>query len=352
MKKILALILALALCISLCACRTSSSSTASPESPSTTDSQTAEEKSNAVGSPVTLKLGHAHDTSSVYQVAAQAAADYAFEHSGGTIQIDVYSDSSLGNEPELLEGLKLGTIDMATIAPGNMNEYCPTLKLFLLPYLFADDAHAQRVFNSEYGDMIFAAIENDLGFHALAAGQSGFRQIMNTVRSISSPADLEGIRIRVPNWPGVISAFTTWGAVPQVIAYTEVYTSLSSGVIEGVENPLSVLVSDHFYEVCNYLSITNHVYDCTFFCCSNKAFDKLSVEQQEILKEAFEYASDVSFEFVASEMDNYIKTMEDNGVTVNFVEDFEPFSESVAYIYDDYAEIVDPAIIEGIISLK
>lgn len=349
MKKVLSIVIVFALIFAICACGNASSpANTTPETAASTESA----DSTTIGEPVTLKLGHAHDASSVYQVAAQAAADYAYEKSGGTINIEIYSDSSIGNEPELLEGLQLGIIDMATIAPGNMNEYCPTLKLFLLPYLFENDEHVEKVLASEYGDMILQSVEDSLGIHALSVGQSGFRQTMNTVHSIYTPADLEGIRIRVPNWPGVIAAFETWGAVPEILAYTEVYTSLSGGVIEGVENPLSVLVSDHFYEVCNYLSITNHVYDCTFFCCSDKAYSSLSAEQQLILKEAFDYASEVSFEFVANEMDNYIKIMEENGVTINYIEDYTPFSESVAYVYDDYADTVDPALIDGILSLK
>lgn len=347
MKRTIALILSviMVMCF-LTACGSSNQNTAAANTDNT------DAAADTADNSVVLKLGHAHDSSSVYQVAAQAAADYAYEKSGGTIKIEIYSDSSIGNEPELLEGLQLGTIGMATVAPGNMNEYCQTLKLFLLPYLFENDEHVQRVLESEFGDKILAAVEEDLGFHALAIGQSGFRQTMNTVRPIYTPDDLKNIRIRVPNWPGVISAFETWGAVPQVLAYTEVYTSLSGGVIQGVENPLAVLVSDHFYEVCNYLSITNHVYDCTFFCCSNKAFDKLSSEQQQILKEAFEYASEVSFEFVANEMDSYIKTMEDNGVEVNYIEDYAPFADSIQFIYDDYKDVVDPELIQGILSLK
>lgn len=301
---------------------------------------------------VVLKLAHAHDKASVYQIAAEAAAKYAEETSKGTLKIEVYSDSSLGNEPELIEGLKMGTADLAMIAPGNMNEYCSTLKLFLMPYLFENDEHVAKIMNSEVKREILDAVENDLDIKAYTIGEAGFRQTMNNIRPINNIQDMKGISIRVPNWPGVIKAFETWGAIPQVIAYTEAYTSLSSGVIQGIENPLSVLTADHFYEVCKYLTMTNHVYDCSFYCGSKSAYDKLSDNQKKILEDALEVASITSYKFVAEENETYLKTMADNGVLINEIKDTGEFSDSIQFIYDDFSKDVSPELVQKIIDLK
>lgn len=330
MKKVLALVLVVVLMLAL-------GTTAFAAKPS---------------GPVVLKLSHSHNEESQYQAAALAIKEYVEEKTEGAVQIDIYPNSTLGDEVEGLDGLILGTVDLLMIAPGNMAERSPILNLFSLPYMFESEQHAENVMFGDLGKEILAQVEKDIGITCFTYGQVGFRNTMNNLRSIYTPADLKGVKLRVPNIAPIISAFDAFGAVPITSAFSEVYTSISAGMMNGLENPLSVLTSDKFYEVCNYLTLTEHVYDPSIYCGSNAAMQKLTEEQQQILREAMEIGAKLSFEIVAEEQANYISIMEENGVTVNEVTDKSEWAELVAPIYDQYSDVLSADFIAQIKSYK
>lgn len=297
---------------------------------------------------IVLKLTHSHAEESQYQAASLAFKEYVEEKSGGAIQIDVYPNSTLGEEVESIDGLLLGTIDLAIVSPGNLADRAPLLACLNLPYLFESQEHADAVMFGEIGREILDQGEADTGLIMYTYGQVGFRNTMNNVRSLYTPADLEGIKLRVPNIASYVNLFERLGAVPLTTAFNEVYTGVSAGMMDGLENPTSVLVSDNFFEVCKYLTLTEHVYDPCIYVGSGYLKDKLTEEQQQILADGFDVASEVSFEYVAEAQTEYISIMEENGVTVNEVTDKGEWAAIAAPIYDDFADTVPPELIARI----
>ena len=284
---------------------------------------------------VVLKLGTETATSHPETKGSQKLADLVKEKSKGTLEIQVFDSAKIGSMKERTEGMRLGTVDISTSSVGFLASYIPVLGVFDLPYIYKDKAHEFRVFDGDIGKEIDKKMQ-EKGFRVVCYFDMGSRQITNNQKPINTVADLKGMKIRVPQTEASIEGFKALGAAPTPMAFSEVYMALQQKVVDGQENPLSVIVSAKFNEVQKYLSLTNHQLFIQVLSISEKTWKKLSPEHQKILMEAAKEAQAYEREIAAKEETELIKTLKDKGMTLNEVKDVTPFAEAAKPLRDIY----------------
>ncbi len=203
----------------------------------------------------------------------------------GRIKIQNFYSGSLGGERESIEAVQLGTQELTFTSTGPVPNFVPEARIFDIPFLFRDKAHARAVLDGPIGQAMLAKFEAK-GFKALAWGENGVRHMTNSKRAVNSPDDLKGLKMRTMENPVHIAAYKGFGIVPTPMAFPEVFTALQQGTVDGQENPLSVIMAAKFDQVQKHLSLTGHVYSPCVMLMSKAAFDKLSAADKTAFMEA------------------------------------------------------------------
>lgn len=286
---------------------------------------------------VILKLGTETATSHPETKGSQKLADIVKEKSQGTLEIQIFDSAKIGSMKERTEGMRMGTVDISTSSVGFLASYIPVLGIFDLPYIYKDKAHEFRVFDGDIGKDIDKKMQ-EKGFRVVCYFDMGSRQITSNKQAINSLEDIKGMKIRVPQSEASIEGFKALGATPTPMAFGEVYMALQQKVIDGQENPLSVVVSAKFNEVQKYLSLTNHQLFIQVLSISEKTWGKLSPEHQKILMEAAKEAQAYERDIAAKEETELVKTLKDKGMEINEVKNIAPFAEAAKPLREIYSK--------------
>ena len=243
---------------------------------------------SALAAPVEIKLGHV-DPADIC-ISKKGAAGAAFKGlvegaTGGDVNVKVFPASQLGNERELIEGVKIGTIQMAFVS-GAISGFYKEAMVLDIPYLFANGPVAWTVMDGPFGDAMAADILQKTGMRVLAYGETGFRNFTNSSRPIKSPADMKGLKLRVMESPVYVNMVKAFGAAPTPINWAETYTALQQKVVDGQENPVAVIVFAKLYEVQKYMILDGHSYGIDFLLINDKFYQGLPKETQLIVKSA------------------------------------------------------------------
>jgi len=230
-----------------------------------------------------LKLGHVGEPGSLIGAAADEFAKRANEKLGGKFKVVTYGSSQLGGDEELLQKLKLGTVDMAEPSTV-MSSEADIFGVFEMPYLVKNREHMKRIEKELFWSKMEPAAEKK-GLKLLAVWENGFRHITNNKRPIVTPADLQGIKLRVPEGKWRVKMFQAYGANPSPMKFSEVFTALQTGVMDGEENPLTQIYSAKFQEVQKYLSLSGHVYTPAYLTVGMKRFDGLPADARKVLED-------------------------------------------------------------------
>lgn len=232
-----------------------------------------------------LVVGHALSTTSHYGVGAQAFIDTLTELSGGAFTGEQAPAGQLGGERDMIEGLQIGSLDLVITSTGPLGNFAPEVLALDLPFLFRDYDHARTVLDGEIGRELLDAVgENDLV--GLAWSENGFRHVTNSQRPIRTPDDLVGLKLRTMENRVHMAAFEGMGASPTPMAFPELFGALQQGVVDGQENPITVITASRFWEVQGYVTLTGHVYSPAIVLASPILFDGLTEEQQGWFMEA------------------------------------------------------------------
>jgi len=293
------------------------------------------------------KLGYPLPPDSQFGAAATAFADTLARLTQGRLSVQQFPSSALGGEREMIEGVQLGTQDLALVSTGSIANFVPEVAIFDLPFLFRDYAHAHAVLDGEIGAEMLARFPA-YGLHALAWGEGGFRHITNVKRPIERPEDLRGLRIRTQENPIHIAAFRGLGASPAPIAWPETFIALQQGVVDGQDNPLSVIESSRLYQVQTYLSLTQHIYSPALFLVSPDLYASLAPTDQEALRIAALAGSAAMRKRVAADERAAVKNLEQHGMKVTGSIDKAPFIASLAASYESFNQQFGAANIERI----
>ena len=203
----------------------------------------------------------------------------------GRYKVQTFYNGALGGERESIEAVQLGTQELAFSSSGPVPNFVPETKILDVPFLFRDKAHARAVLDGPIGQELLAKFEPK-GFKALAWAENGFRHMTNSKRSVSSPDDLKGLKMRTMENPVHIAAYKAFGIITTPMAFPEVFTALQQGTVDGQENPLSVIIASNFDQVQKHLTLTGHVYSPCVIVMNKAAFDKLSKADQQAFVEA------------------------------------------------------------------
>lgn len=291
----------------------------------------------AIAADLTLKFGHVGQPGSLFEESVEAFASCANEALGDRAEVQTFGSSQLGKDKELLQKLKLGQITFA-LPSSVMSSVADEFGIFEMPYIIKDREHMKRV-QKELG-ATFQEAANSKGYQILGYYENGFRNITNNTRPINVPSDLEGIKLRTPKGSWRIKMFKLYGANPTPMAFSDVFTALKTGVIDGQENPYAQIASAKFQEVQKYLSKTEHVYTPAYVMTSQKHYAKLPEGVRDELETCA--ASTQAFVYKrAAELEvDLLKVIQDAGVEVNSP-DKDAFIEASKPIYDEFATTVE-----------
>jgi TRAP-type transport system periplasmic protein len=211
------------------------------------------------------------------------AADKIREESGGRIDIQIFPNNQLGGDTDMLSQLRTGAIQMFNLSGLILATLVPVASINGIGFAFKDYQQVWAAMDGPIGAYVRSAIEKSSLFALEKMWDNGYRQITSSTRPITAPADLRGFKIRVPVSPLWTSMFRALGASPTSINFNEVYSALQTRIVEGQENPLSVIELNRFYEVQKYVSMTNHMWDGFWTLVNGAAWQSLPKNLQEIV---------------------------------------------------------------------
>jgi tripartite ATP-independent transporter DctP family solute receptor len=335
MKKLLCAGLSLVMIAQLAACgggngtnnnnNQSSGSNANANSPSSS-------------SAVVIKLSLSQAVTEPTVIAANAFKEEVEEKSGGSIEVQVYPDNQIGNERDAVEGMTLHTVQMVAPANAVITNFIPEFNIFSLPMIFRDKQHIYDVLDNVGMDEYYQNLCEQSGFKLLGWFDLGSRNIMTVSKPINSIDDIKGLKIRNQESTVEMDGMASFGASPTSMSYNELYTALSSSVIDGAEAANTNYYAKAFYEVApnwaivGWLECVNPVLmDLTFW-------NNLSAEQQAVLEEACQNMVDLERQLYAQSEDDALAELEKmDGVNITYP-DRAPFEAAAKTCYDQYAD--------------
>lgn len=241
---------------------------------------------SAYAQPLTIKFGHSGTKVHQYHIGATMLAEQVEKNSGGKMKIEVFPDAQLGGERDLAEGTRLGTVDMAVVAAGSVLPlWVPEFQIVEMPFLFRDRAHAYKVLDGVLGDEL-KGLADKKSLKVLGFWEVGFRNMTNNKKPIQEPADMQGLKIRVQQSKVYIEMMKSLGAIGTPIAFTELYSALQQGVVDGQENPAATIATMKFYDVQKYLIKTGHIISGVYIWTNEKFLTALPADLQKAIKEA------------------------------------------------------------------
>ena len=257
---------------------------------------------SAMAQDMTLKLGHPANEDNIWHKASMKFAEEVEALTEGRIAVEVYPNETLGKEMDVINGMQLGTADM-TITGESLQNYAPMAALLAIPYGYETLEDMDAVAGGELGEKIEQQIIEKVGIRPIAYFARGPRNL-TTNRPITSPEELDGLKMRVPNVPLFLNVWKALGANPTPMAFSEVFTSLQNGTIDAQENPLALIKSANFNEVQDYVNLTQHVRSWIYLTLSDMAWQQMSEEDQAAVMEAAARAQDWEREqFLADEQE-------------------------------------------------
>ncbi len=296
---------------------------------------------------VQLRLGwtSADSETDPYAIGARAFKTAVEEITDGRVEVSLFPNRALGDEKEMVEGIRFGTLDMGIITNAVVANTAPAFQLVDLPFMFGSAEQAHAVLDGEIGEALAEAIA-DKGIVVLGFMEGGFRNMINNVRPVKSPADVEGVKYRTMQNPVFIEMFESLGGAPVPMAWGETFTAVQQGAIDGLEIPSAVINANNFFEVTDYMSLTRHTYSAIILLISERTYDRLPEDIQAAIVEAAEQAVDVQRETVAANEEKVLDQLAERGMQINEVSDVAPFREAVRPVYDRFRSSIGPDLMD------
>ena len=282
---------------------------------------------------LTLNVGHSGAPDGFADIASVKFKEIVEERSGGRITVEVFPSGQLGGERELVEGAQIGSVDIAVVLAGIMESFVSEFGVLNLPYLFDDRDHVFATLDGPVGEDLLGLLDG-VDLKGLAFGEFGFRSMMTAPRPINTPADLNGVKIRVPESDLYINTMELLGATPTPIPGPEIFTSLQNGVVDATEAPIFAAVTQKYYETpLEHLSLTEHIYAALMMVGSQDMWDRLGPEGQKLVKQASLEAVAHQRQRSIEDDEGYIAELANQGWSITEV-DKAPFRAAVAPLYD------------------
>ena len=295
----------------------------------------------------TLRINIALAQNSHYGVAIDTFAREVERRTAGRYTIQTFYSGALGAERESVEGVQLGTLDLTLTSTGPLPNFVPEIAILDIPFLFRDYAHARAVLDGPIGQDLLAKFPAK-GMVGLAWAENGFRHMTNSKRPVNGPEDLRGLKMRTMENPIHIEAYREFGILPTPMAFTEVFTALQQGTVDGQENPLSVITAAKLDQVQKYLTLTGHVYSPAVFLMNNGRWDRLSDADKQAFLDAAKEAVKANRARVDDDERKAVADLRAKGMTVADNVDKARFQAALSPAYADFAKRFGQANIDRI----
>lgn len=280
-----------------------------------------------------------------YAVGARAFKAAVERDSGGRIEVQLFPNRALGDERQMLEGMRFGTVDAGIITNAVIAQLEPAFSVNDLPFLYATEAQAHKTLDGEIGQELGAKLAGK-GIVLLGFMEGGFRNMINNKRPVSTPADVQGVKYRVMQNPVFIDMFTSLGGSAVPMAWGETFTAVQQGTIDGLEIPLAVIEANKYFEVTKFLSLTNHTYSAIGLVISKRSLDKLPADLRKTVQTAATAAISAQRQAAAADARKTLATLESNGMKINPVSDVTAFRTSVKPVYDKFRQSGQAALLD------
>ncbi|RHW40091.1 TRAP transporter substrate-binding protein [Lysinibacillus yapensis] len=294
------------------------------------------------GDTRTFKIAHVVQESHVWNATAVKFGEELSALSDGRLNVDIYPASQLGAEADMVQQIETGTVDFGFITNAYMSTREDSLNAWFMPYLFNNLEEAVAMRDSEEAKQMLEALSSQ-GLVGLDFAFAGNRHVLMKDGFAETPEDLKGKKIRIIGSPAMQSYWEKVGAGPTAMPLSEVYTSLQTGVIDGIDIDLDALATEKYYETAKYLTLTNQMTFPTVIVMSQKIYDELSPEDQDIVKQAMKTAVDWGVEEAVKREASNLETLKAAGVEVQESIDTAPFqavTDEVRKEFSDKSDIV------------
>lgn len=353
MKKVIAMLLTCTMAVSLTACggseqktETTPAATTIAESESVKEKATETKKAEDSGEAYTLKFALQNGENHPLCQGIARFGDILEEKSNGRMKLEIYYSGSLGDKATTVQGLQTGTIDAAMLMSGVIADYgCDKLGVFTLPYLFDSVAHARAFEKGPEGRALLDTVQTSgSSMVCVGAYQESARNYFFTKKRVEKPEDMKNMQIRCQEGSIYYDAVEAIGAYAQSVAFSELYSALQSGVVDGAEQPLSGFVNNAFQEVSDYYVMDQHETSPNLILFSEATWKQLSEDDQKLIRESFEESVSYFEEISDAKDEEYLQTIKDSGTEVIEVNVSE-WQEACSSVYDkygaEYADIID-----------
>jgi len=288
---------------------------------------------------VNLRLTHPADAAHPVNIEAEAMAKRIAERTKGEVNIAIFANNALGSPTDTAQQTRLGAIDMILLNPANIEAMSKTIGVVNIPYQFDSYEHAHKTLDVTGRDWLAAQLQA-AGFTWIANFEWGFRALTNSRRPVNAPADVQGLKLRVPPELAIKAAFEALGATTQTIAFQEVYLALANKAVDGQDNPVATTYAAKFYEAQSNLALTKHIYTSIMLAANPKVWnDKLTADQRKIVSEEATKAGAAARKTVRDNEEKYIADMQKAGIAVTRP-DVAPFRDKMGPAYDQLRKVL------------
>ena len=336
-KRILSVLMVAAMTTAVFAgCGSSSTGSAAGSTAASTGSAAASGSAATGDAEYSMIAGTTTPDAHPYNLGLVKMGELINEKTNGAVKLDVFGNSQLGGERDLIEGLQLGSVQVTCVSTAPLSGFTDMFLVFDLPFIFETTEQARAVMDSEVGEQILHSVDEQ-GLVGLAWFENGFRNVTNNVKPVTVPDDLKGIKIRTMENPIHMAAFKIMGADPTPMAMGDVFTALQQGTIDAEENPVPIVETNKFYEVQKYISMTGHLFSPAPVFIGKDYFESLPAEYQDAIKEAADEATPYQREQIDEQNVSGLESLKSNGMEANEVEK-APFQDATKSVYDEYVK--------------
>ncbi|MBK3732682.1 tripartite ATP-independent transporter DctP family solute receptor [Azospirillum brasilense] len=272
--------------------------------------------------PRLIRFGYGLSESSNQGRAVKFFVEEMSKRSGGKLKVKGFADASLGSDIQMQNALIGGAQEMMVGSTATLVGIVKDFAVFDLPFLFNNEQEADAVFDGPFGQKLAAKL-NDKGLVGLVYWENGFRNLTNSKRPVTKVEDLKGIKLRVMQNPVYIDMFNGFGANAVPLSFSELFTAMETGTVDGQENPVTTIQSSKFYEVQKYLTISKHVYSPWIVLASKRWYDGLSADERKIINEAAVASRDFERKDSREASKQSIAYLKDKGMQINELSDAE-----------------------------
>lgn len=295
----------------------------------------------------TIRWGHLNNTDHPVSKGVQKFTELVAAKSGGKLKVREFPANQLGSEMQQQSALRAGTQEMQSPATTSLVGIVKDYGLIDFPFIVSTSQQADALLDGPLGTALLAKLP-EKGLVGLGYWDLGFRNVTNSRRPITKGEDLDGIKIRVIPNPVYLETFKAFNANPVPMSFSELYTALETRTVDGQENPFSVILSNKFYEVQKYLSVTNHTYSTNIILVSKKFWDGLSAEEQKILQDAANEARDYQRKVSREQAQSAINDLKAKGIQVNEIapDELAKMRQKTQPIAQKFSAEYDPATVK------